>query len=83
MDLVKNNEPHLALYADDEGLFYYKKIFKEIKSYLNEKYLLFFELNSELSDKILELAKSSFNNDKITIKKDLNGLDRVLIIESN
>lgn len=83
MDLVKNNEPHLALYADDEGLFYYKKIFKEIKSYLNEKYILFFELNSELSDKILELAKSSFNNDKITIKKDLNGLDRVLIIESN
>ena len=83
MDLVKNNEPHLALYADDDGLFYYKKIFKEVKSYLNDKYILFFELNSDLSNKIFELAKNSFNNDKITIKKDLNGLDRVLIIESN
>ena len=52
MDLVKNNEPHLALYADDDGLFYYKKIFEEIKSYLNEKYLLFFELNSEKAKEI-------------------------------
>ena len=83
MDLVKNNEPHLALYADDDGLFYYKKIFEEIKSYLNEKYLLFFELNSEKAKEIYDLAKNKFNNDKITIKRDLNGLERVLIIESN
>ena len=26
MDIVKNNEPHLALYAEDEGLYFYKKI---------------------------------------------------------
>ena len=83
MDLVKNNEPHLALYADDDGLFYYKKIFEEIKSYLNEKYLLFFELNSEKAKEIYDLAKNKFNNDKIMIKRDLNGLERVLIIESN
>ncbi len=83
MDLVKNNEPHQALYADEEGLFYYKKIFKVIKNYLNDKYILFFELNSEKANEILDLAKNSFLNDKITIKKDLNGLERVLIIESN
>ena len=83
MELVKNNEPHLALYADDDGLFYYKKIFDEIKSYLNEHYLLFFELNSEKSKEIYNLAINSFKDNKITIKKDLNGLDRVLIIESN
>ena len=81
MELVKNNEPHLALYADDDGLFYYKKIFKEIKGYLNDKYLLFFELNSEKSKEIYDLAKETFKDDKITIKQDLNGLDRVLIIE--
>ena len=83
MDLVKNNEPHLALYAEDDGLFYYKKIFNEIKSYLNEHYLLFFELNSEKSKEIYDIANNCFNGDKITIKKDLNGLDRVLIIESD
>ena len=26
MDLVKNNEPHIALYAKDNGLYFYKKI---------------------------------------------------------
>ena len=25
MDIVKNNEPHIALYADNNGLKYYKK----------------------------------------------------------
>ena len=26
MDIVKNNEPHIALYAKDDGLYFYKKI---------------------------------------------------------
>ena len=28
MDLVKNNEPHLALYADNDGLYFYEEIIK-------------------------------------------------------
>ena len=27
-EIVKNNEPHLALYADDNGLYFYKEIIK-------------------------------------------------------
>ncbi len=83
MDLVKNNEPHLALYANDDGLYFYKKIFKEIKSYLNDKYLLFFELNSEKSDDIKNVALEYFNSEDISIIKDLGDRDRVLIINHN
>ena len=28
MDIVRNNEPHLALYAKDNGLYFYKEILK-------------------------------------------------------
>ena len=36
-DLVKNNEPELALYADNDGLYYYEEILKNAKNYLEEK----------------------------------------------
>ena len=29
MSLVKDNEPNIALYADDKGLYFYKNILKE------------------------------------------------------
>ena len=83
MDLVKNNEPHLALYAKDDGLFFYKEIFKEIKSYLNDKYLLFFELNSDKAEDIKNIAYNYFNKDDITIVKDLGDRNRVLIVNHN
>ena len=83
MDLVKNNEPHLALYAKDDGLYFYKVIFKEIKSHLNDKYLLLFELNSEKSKEIYLLAKESFDSSEISIIKDLGNRDRVLIVRHN
>ena len=35
-DVVKNNEPHLALYAQDNGLEYYKKILSRAKEILND-----------------------------------------------
>lgn len=30
-DIVRKNEPSLALYADNEGLYYYEKIIKQAK----------------------------------------------------
>ena len=83
MDLVKDNEPHLALYAKEGGLYFYNVIFKEIKSHLNDKYLLFFELNSEKSNEIYEVAKKYFDSKEISIVKDLGNRDRVLIVDHN
>jgi methylase of polypeptide subunit release factors len=31
MDVVYNNEPHMALYADDNGLYFYDKILRECR----------------------------------------------------
>lgn len=42
MDIVKNNEPHIALYADNDGLYYYEEILKNANKYLNNKYLIAF-----------------------------------------
>ena len=39
MEIVDKYEPHLALYAEDDGLYFYKNILDNIKDYLNDKFL--------------------------------------------
>ena len=80
MELVKNNEPELALYSDNNGLDIYERIFKDSKLYLNENYLLAFELNSNKSKEIYNMAEKYFLGNKLIIKKDNYGRDRMLFI---
>ena len=83
MDLVKNNEPHLALYAENNGLVIYERIFQEAKNYLEEKSIIALELNSNKSKLIYDLAKKYFQESKIVIKKDNYNRDRMLFILNN
>lgn len=83
MDLVKNNEPHLALYAENNGLAIYERIFMEAKNYLEKKSIIALELNSNKSELIYDLAKKYFNNANIIIKKDNYNRDRMLFILNN
>ena len=79
-DIVKNNEPHLALYADDNGLYFYKEIIKSSQKYLNKKSILAFEIGMTQRNYLKEYANHYFPNSKISIEKDLTGRDRYLFI---
>ena len=79
---VDKYEPHEALYADDEGLFYYDKILGEIKNHLNNKYIIAFEIGYTQGEKIKKLAKKYLNNPKVLIEKDLSNKDRYVFIFS-
>lgn len=81
--IVKNNEPHLALYAGEDGLDCYKKILKDIDKNLKEKAIIAFEIGYTQGNEIELLAKKSLNNIKVEIKKDLSGKDRMLFIFKN
>ena len=80
MDIVKNNEPNIALYAEDNGLYFYKKIIKNSKKYLKEKSIIAFEIGQKQGNKIKEFAENYFPNSVITIEQDLQGLDRFVFI---
>lgn len=80
MDIVKNNEPHLALYAEDNGLYFYKKIIKEAKNYLNEKFIIAFEIGEEQGQDIVNISKEYFPNSKVILEKDLRQFDRFVFI---
>ncbi|MBR3362714.1 MAG: peptide chain release factor N(5)-glutamine methyltransferase [Bacilli bacterium] len=80
---VKNNEPHLALYANNKGLEFYEKILKEAKKYLNEKAIIAFEIGENQGEDISEIAKKYFKEAYITVEKDLPGKDRFIFIFKN
>lgn len=81
MDIVKNNEPSNALYADNEGLYFYEEILKNCKDYLKDKYYIFFEMGYSQGSRIKQIALK-YLDCTVEIKKDLQGFDRYVIIKS-
>ena len=80
MDIVKNNEPHIALYAKDNGIFFYKEILKNIKTIIKDKYLISFEIGETQYDNIKTLKEKYLPDSNITCKKDMQGRDRMVFI---
>jgi len=80
MEIVKNNEPNIALYADDNGLYFYKEIIKNSKDYLNEKNIIAFEIGQNQGNDIKEYALKYYPDAIVSIEQDLQGLDRFVFI---
>lgn len=79
-DKVFKYEPHIALYADDNGLKFYKSIIHYAKDVLNEKFIIAFEIGYDEANDIISLSSKQFPNAKIILEKDLNNLDRYIFI---
>ena len=82
MDSVKLYEPNIALYADNNGLYYYDKILKNIKKNLKDKYIIAFEIGYKQGKDIKDIAYKYLDNIKVYIEKDLSNKDRYLFIIS-
>ena len=76
---VLKYEPHIALFADDEGIYFYKKIIKNNLNKLNKNGFMAFEIGDN-EDKLLEefLKEEGITNYKFAT--DLTGRIRYLFI---
>ena len=74
-------EPASALYAGQFGLAEYKKLFKQINNLKNQPRVVVCEIGPTYIDKTKKLVKENFPDWKMKIKKDLCGLNRLLIIK--
>ena len=81
-DIVKDNEPHLALYGGIDGLDYYKKILTSAKDRIKDYYLIAFEIGDTLRLDVEKLAKENFPDATIISKKDMQGRDRMIFISN-
>jgi len=80
MKIVRDNEPSIALYADNEGLANYEKILSAAKNYLNQKSMLAFEIGWWQGEKVVEIAKRYFPDALIKVEKDMQEKDRFVFI---
>ncbi len=75
-------EPSISLYADDDGMYFYKYIISHAKNMLLDKSIIAFEIGCFQGDRLKEFAKQYFPNSIILIEKDLSERDRYLFIIS-
>ncbi len=82
-EIVKENEPHLALYAGIDGLNCYEKILKNINNYMKDRCLIAFEIGYKQANDIINIINKYLDNVNIEVKKDLSGKDRMIFIFKN
>lgn len=80
MEVVDKYEPHEALYASDNGLYFYKEILKNANKYLNKKFIIAFEIGWWQGNFIKSIAESYFKSSNIIIEKDYTNRDRYIFI---
>ncbi len=76
---VLNNEPHLALFVEnDNPLIFYNKISKLASKHLRKDGALFFEINQYLGTETSQLVKNN-GFQTVHLRKDLFGNDRMIM----
>ena len=80
-DNVLNYEPHLALFAAQDGLAIYAKIAENAKKYLTATGKIYLEIGYLQGQAVSQLFQMQFPDKRIRIIKDLSGKDRMIAID--
>lgn len=78
---VLHSEPHLALFADEDGLAIYRRIAEEAKDYLNDGGKIYLEIGYKQGQSVPALFKENFPEKRIRTLKDQFGQDRMVVID--
>jgi len=76
---VKDFEPTTALDGGPDGLEYYRRIIHAAGNYIKEGGFLMLEIGADQSMPVTGIINEKFKSKNVLVKKDLSGLDRVVI----
>lgn len=76
-DEVRLHDPWIALDGKEDGLYFYRRIIEKSTEHLTDGGMLLFEIGHDQGEEVSSLMKKA-GYQKITVKKDLAGLDRVV-----
>lgn len=79
---VKLHDPFIALDGKEDGLYFYRKIVEKSPEFLKNGGKLYFEIGHDQGEDVKKLMEES-GFSKVSVKKDLAGLDRVVFGEYN
>ena len=80
-EIVYMNEPHIALFSDDFGLYYYKVIIDNLDKHMNKNGMAIMEIGYNQANAIREYLINKNYNFDFEVIKDYNNLDRVVVLK--
>ena len=78
---VLHSEPHLALFADEDGLAIYRRIAEESKDYLNDGGKIYLEIGYKQGQSVPALFMENLPEKRVRTLKDQFGQDRMVVID--
>ena len=79
---VLTSEPHMALFAEEDGYAVYRKIAEQAGDYLTEKGKIYLEIGYKQGDGVKELLEKNFPQKRIRVLKDQFGKDRMVAVDN-
>ncbi|WP_449355032.1 peptide chain release factor N(5)-glutamine methyltransferase [Virgibacillus natechei] len=79
-DTVKNFDPELALFAEENGLAAYQKIIEQAHQVIKDDGQLAFEIGDQQSVSVTALVKKRFPSAEVQTIKDINKKDRIITV---
>ncbi len=74
-------EPHRALFAEEDGLYFYRKLAENLPQLMNKPSLIGVRNRYQQGPAVHKLFTEAFPNAKVETVKDINGKDRILFCE--
>ena len=78
---VLQSEPHLALFADEDGLAIYRRIAEDSKDYLNDGGKIYLEIGYKQGQSVPALFMENLPEKRVRTLKDQFGQDRMVVID--
>ena len=78
---VLHSEPHLALFADEDGLAIYRRIAESSKDYLNDGGKIYLEIGYKQGQNVPALFMENLPEKRVRTLKDQFGQDRMVVID--
>ena len=78
---VLHSEPHLALFADEDGLAIYRRIAEDSKDYLNDGGKIYLEIGYKQGQSVPALFMENLPDKRVRTLKDQFGQDRMVVID--
>lgn len=80
---VLTSEPHLALFAEEDGLAIYRQIAEQAGTFLKENGKLYFEIGYKQGQALTDLLALHFPEKRVRVIKDQFGQDRKVVADDN
>ncbi len=79
---VLDHEPHSALFAEEEGLYFYRRLAENLPQLMNKPSLIAVEIGYTQGPAVHKLFQDAFPESLVETVKDINGKDRIIFCKT-